>query len=186
MAKEPVKVKELISQISESRTQRSANAKDEVEVMKAMLNDPTYKVDVWSRKGIVGQICPRESATQIGANIIKETTKMSNNEAYDLASRYEYTKQDAQNAIAISKEFILGYLETGRKLPLGAREESNAVLELKQKEEKLSTFPAPTGVDANGEKIYTNKSNGVIPAHKVVKASGSCPAWVKAGLTKQK
>lgn len=185
MARELVKVTDLVKQIAENRTQKSANAKDEVEVMRAMLNDPDYKVDVWSRKGIVGQVCPRESATQIAANVIRDTTKMSMNEATELASRYEYSKQDAQNAINISKEFVLGYLETGRKLPLGARKESNSVLELRQKEEKLSTFPAPSGVDANGEKIYANKSNGVIPAHKVVKASGSCPAWVKSGLTKQ-
>ena len=71
--------KELIENINKNRTQVSANSKDEVDVMRAMLNDPNYKVDVWSRKGIVGQICPRENMTNIAANILHSSTKMSMN-----------------------------------------------------------------------------------------------------------
>lgn len=177
--------KELIENINKNRTQVSANSKDEVDVMRAMLNDSNYKVDVWSRKGVVGQICPRENMTNIAANILHSSTKMSMNEATELANKYEYTKNDAQDAINVSKQFVLGYLESGRKLPLGARKDVNASLELKHKEEKVSSFPMPIGVDANGEKIYSTKSNGITPAHNVVKASGSCPAWVKSGLTKE-
>ena len=40
-------VKEVIDDIKNNLTQRSSSRKDEVSVMKAMLNDPEYTVDVY-------------------------------------------------------------------------------------------------------------------------------------------
>ena len=64
-------VKDLVKQIDKTRTQASASAKDETTVMRAMLNDPTYKVDVYSKKGIEGQYCPHDEAVNLASNIIK-------------------------------------------------------------------------------------------------------------------
>lgn len=129
-------VKELVANIEESRTQTSANAKDENRVMRAMLNDPTFKVDVWGRNGIEGQYCPYEEARILVANIVKDTTKISAKEASDLASQYEFGKQEAGIMINISKEFVNTYIETGRKLPLGGRDTSNISIAKKIKESK--------------------------------------------------
>lgn len=45
------RVVELVKSIDQNRSQASASAKDEVTVMRAMLNDETYKVDVYGRSG---------------------------------------------------------------------------------------------------------------------------------------
>ena len=47
-------VRELVNEINNTRTQTSASAKDEVRVMKAMLNDPDFKVDVYGKSGVEG------------------------------------------------------------------------------------------------------------------------------------
>ena len=49
---ESTSVLNLIKEINDTRTQTSASAKDEVRVMRAMLNDPTFKVDVYGRSGV--------------------------------------------------------------------------------------------------------------------------------------
>lgn len=150
-------VKELVANIEESRTQTSANAKDENRVMRAMLNDPTFKVDVWGRNGIEGQYCPYEEARTLVANIVKDTTKISAKEASDLASQYEFGKQEAGIMINISKEFVNTYIETGRKLPLGGRESSNISI---------------------AKKVKESKTDGSI-THGSLKVYSSAPVWIK-------
>ena len=118
-------VKQLIDEINTTRTQTSSSIKDETRVMKAMLNDPDFKVDIYGKSGVEGSYCPYEESRTMIANIIKETTKISKQEATALADSYEFGNQEANIMIGISKEFINTYLETGRKLPLGGREDSN-------------------------------------------------------------
>lgn len=178
MAKEAMTVKELIADIAETRTQTSANSKDEVRVAQAMLNDPTYKVDIYTKKGVVGQYCPYEESRAMCAAIIKDTTKVSSKEAEELAGNYQFSKSDAQSMVNFSKEFINTYTQTGRKLPLGGRERSNVALQLKVKEAKMSSFPS-VAVDAEGNKIYTSTQGKMIPEHETLKVSSSCPAWLK-------
>ena len=110
-------VKEVIENINASRSQVSACAKDETKVMMAMLNDPTYKVDVYGRNGVEGVYCPYEEARTMVSNIIKDTTKINRNEANELANNYEFDKQNAVIMTGLSKEFINTYIQCGRKLP---------------------------------------------------------------------
>ena len=49
-----IRVRELVNEINETRTQTSASAKDEVRVMQAMLNDDSFVVDVYGNKGVKG------------------------------------------------------------------------------------------------------------------------------------
>lgn len=172
-------VKELVEDIKASKTQTSANAKDEVKVMKAMLNDPTYKVDVYSKKGVTGQYCPYEETRGVVTDILKSTTRMSNKEATELASTYEFDNKGAQAMVNLSKEFINTYVETGRKLPLGGREDSNISIASKIKEAKISSFPMATSVNANGEKVYSATPGRLIPEHKTLKVYSPVPAWIK-------
>ena len=179
MAKEITTVKELIADIAENRTQKSANAKDEVRVAQAMLNDPTYVVDIYAKDGVVGQYCPYTERRQVAANIIKDGAKVSAREAEEIAGKYQFGKAEAQSMVNFSKEFINTYIETGRKLPLGGRARSNVQLAKKTKESKPATFPAATSINSNGEKVYTTQSNGMSPEFDTIRVFGSAPKWLK-------
>ncbi len=178
MSKETLTVVELINTISSTRTQTSANAKDENRVALAMLNDPTYVVDIYNKNGISGQYSPYAETRSMVADIIKDTTKVSSAEAQELANNYQFNKNGAQTMINFGKEFVNTYVQTGRKLPLGCREKSNVSLSKKTKEAKVNSFPVPTAVDANGEKTYVTTA-GMTPAYETLKVSGSCPAHLK-------
>jgi len=168
----------LIESIAESRTQTSANAKDENRVAMAMLNDPTYVVDIYSKNGLSGQYSPYEDSRQMIASIIQDTTKISEAESKRIASNYQFGKNEAQSMINFGKEFINTYLKTGRKLPLGYREKSNCSLIRNVKEARINSFPIPNGVDANGEKTYST-ATGMTPEYETIKVSGACPAHLK-------
>lgn len=172
-------VRQLIAEINEARTQTSSSVKDEVRVMRAMLNDPTFKVDVWDKDGIVGQYCPYDEARAMVANIIKDTTKISNNEATDLASSYEFGNQEASIMIGISKEFINTYIETGRKLPLGGRETSDIAIAKKVKEAHTNSYPKKVGVNEDGTDKYETVDDGVVPEHGSLKVYSPTPSWLK-------
>ena len=172
-------VKDLVKEIDKTRTQASASTKDEVAVMRAMLNDPTYKVDVYTKKGVEGQYCPHDEAVNLAANIIKGAASIPAAEAAELAKSYEFTKNDANIMIGISKEFVNTYLETGRKLPLGGREISNISLLKRVKEASISSFPVKTGVNSDGTDKYESKVGNKIPAHGSIKVFSPCPSWLK-------
>jgi hypothetical protein len=175
---ESTSVMALVKEINETRTQTSASNKDEIRVMRAMLNDPTFKVDVYSRSGVEGQYCPYEDARTMISNIIRDTTKISSKEATDLAASYEFGKQEAATMIGISKEFINTYIETGRKLPLGGRETSNISIAKKTKEARSNSFPKKVGINDDGSDRYETVDDGVIPAHGSLKVYSSAPSWL--------
>jgi hypothetical protein len=172
-------VKSLIEEINSTRTQASASAKDENRIMRAMLNDPTYKVDIYGKSGVEGQYCPYEESRTMIANILKDTTRITTKEAEELSQRYEFGKQESSIMVGISKEFINTYLETGRKLPLGGRSDSNIAIAKKTKEARPNNFPVKVGINDDGSDKYETKGNGTIPAHGSLKVYSSCPEWVK-------
>ena len=174
----PTTVNELIKFINDTRTQTSANIKDEVRVAQAMLNDPTYVVDIYNKDGVCGQYSPYNETRGMVASIIKDATKVSDEESKHLAENYKFGKNEAQAMVNFSKEYINTYLHTGRKLPLGTREKCNASLVLNVKPARVSSFPIPSGVDSNGNKIY-NTTSGTIPSFETIKASSSCPKHLK-------
>jgi hypothetical protein len=172
-------VKELVKEINNTRTQTSASAKDEVRVMKAMLNDPEFVVDIYGRSGVEGQYCPYEESRSMISNIIRDAAKVSAKEATELANHYKFGKQEASVMVGISKEFINTYIETGRKLPLGGRETSNISIAKKVKEERANNFPKKVGVNEDGSDKYETVDQGVIPSHTSLKVYSSCPPWLK-------
>ena len=172
------KVMQLVHDIDTTRSGVAASAKDELRVMRSMLNDSSYQVDVYGKNGKEGALCPYDEARNIAANIIKTGAGIPASEAVELAQKYEFTKSDAQSMIAISKEFVNTYLETGRKLPLGGREKSNISIARKIKEERVSSFPVKVGVNADGTDKYESSKGGVIPAHGSLKVYSPAPAWV--------
>ena len=172
-------VRELINEINTTRTQASSKAKDEIRVMKAMLNEPNFKVDVYGKSGVEGQYCPYEESRIMVSNIIKNTTKISQQEAMNLANSYEFGNQESAIMVGLSKEFINTYIETGRKLPLGGREKSNISIAKKVKEERVGNSPRKVGVNADGTDKYENTPSAPIPEHGSLRVYSSCPSWVK-------
>lgn len=173
-------VRELINEINTTRTQTSASAKDEIRVMRAMLNDKDFKVDVYGTTGVIGSYCPYEESRALVSNIVRDTTKISGREAMELANNYEFGKQESIIMIGLAKEFINTYIETGRKLPLGGRENSNISIAKKIKEERVGGYPKKVGVNDDGsDKFETVSENNIIPSHGSLKVYSSCPTWLK-------
>lgn len=163
-------VKEMVTTIKTELKQASASAKDEVNVMMAMMNDKTFKVDELGSDGtVVSSYCPAEVAEELAANIIKGATKVTSAEAEELAKNHQFGKKEATAMVTLSKEFVNVYLDTGRKIKFGNRD--GKALTLSQKDEKASTctFPKRVGYEADGTPIYQTAVSE-IPAYKKVKA----------------
>ncbi len=171
------KVTTLVKEIREGLSQTSSSQKDEVRVMRTMLNDREYKVDIYGKEGKVGQYCPAEDARAIAASIISSAAKIPAAEAVKLSESYEFSKNEAILMIDLSKEFVNTFLQTGRKLPLGGREKSNVSLAIKDVESTTRTYPKKVGVNNDGTPRF-GKGEVQVNAHQSVRVFAPCPPWV--------
>lgn len=174
--KEITGVQELITNIKENLSQKSASNRDEVRVMKAMLNDRDFKVSTYSNSGVT-QHCPAEDFRGMLSGVVASATKISKSEADNLVENYEVKKSDAETMVSISKDFFNSALRTGRKINLGGTEKSNISIQLKEVEETIKRYPKKVGVNADGTAQY-EKAETKIPAHEGLKVTSPCPTWV--------
>ena len=66
---------QLIKDENQARNRVAASQKDEIAVMRAMINDKDFKVQVYDRNGATNQfISPSDNARSIGSNILTSTT----------------------------------------------------------------------------------------------------------------
>lgn len=171
-------VKNLIADIKSGVSQTISSHKDEVRVMQAMLNDPTYEVAVYSNNGETVPYNPCKEFRGMCSNIIASAARVPNAEASTMMEKYNVRKADAEAMIGISKEFIHTYLETGRKLPLGGRERSNIAFSLKEVPESVRSCPYKVGVNDDGSDRYSRKPT-TVKAHESIRVYAPCPDWVK-------
>lgn len=162
--------RKIIAEVTDGVNQRSASRKDEITVMRAMMNDTNFSVDVYDKEGKVGEYFPSKEVRKVVSNVVAATTKLPIKEATDLVNSYEFTKADAQAMVNLSKEFVNTYLHTGRKLPLGGRINSNIELMWKDVAERTAGIPSKDG---------RARTETFVPAHGGIKASNPCPSWVK-------
>lgn len=162
-------LQEVISSINP--TKKTSSVKDETAVMQAMINDPTFSVGVYGKNGLESTYNPYADARSMVSNVISSVTGMQPQEAQELASTYQFDKNDASTFVNISKEFINTYMTTGRKLPLGGRETSNVSLVQKQIAER--TRKAPVSIGSTEENMVTT------PAYNSIRVIAPCPPWVK-------
>lgn len=167
-------VLELINGIKTNLKQKSASKRDEVSVMKAMLNDTEFVVKDYATEE---EHCPAKEFRSMVSNIVSSTTKMPKVEAESIINDYAVKKSDAETMVQLSKDFVNSSLRTGRKINLGATETSNISIQLKEIPESHKKFPKKIGVDDNGAAIY-EKAESVVPAHEGLKVSSPCPNWV--------
>ena len=170
-------VTKMISDVKNSLKQKSASTKDEINIMKAMLNDTNYKVSTYNNSGVVSQHCPAEDFRNIVSEAIVSTTKISKAEADSLANNYEVKKTTAESMVSLSKDFMNTYLRTGRKINMGGTEKSNISLQLREIKESTKSFPKAIGTDSAGNTIY-ERANKLVPAHEGLKVTSPCPSWL--------
>lgn len=168
---------DLVNEIKSNIKQVSSSQKDEVNVMRMMLNDTSYEVGIYSKDGKVGTYNPALDFRSMQSNIISSVAKISKEESSQLVENYEVTKSDASTMVDISKEFVNTYLSTGRKLPFGGREDSNYALSVREIPSTEKTYQRRK-VNDNGE-VTWEPGKKIIPAHKGLKARSSCPPWVQ-------
>lgn len=187
-------VQELISDINSSREKAkkegltvydTKSQKDELAVMKAMLNDMEYKVGVYDSEGLEYYYSPAKEIRSMISNVISSSMEIPLVEAEHHMNEYEFKNSDAQSMISFSKEFINTYLKTGRKLPLGGRETSNVSLIRKQIPARKMLYP--TKVKKSGDTSFNCESKEVmVGAYDSVRVYGSCPPWVDNGKDDKK
>lgn len=172
------KVNELVQEIKKNITQVTASQKDEVRVMRAMMNDKEYVVDVYGKDGVEGTFCPSQAVRAMSASIMASAAKIPQAEAAALMDIYEFKKGEATNLVEVSKEFVNTYVHTGRKLPLGGREKSDVSVGLKEIEAGMRPYPKQVGVDGAGKAIY-GRGEAYVGPYESLKVFAPCPTWTK-------
>lgn len=171
-------IPEAINDIKSNLKQRSASTKDEVTIMQSMLNDKDYSVEVYRKNGKNYLFCPAKEFRTMISGIVSNTTKINKEEATALVESYDFKRNEAQTLIDVSKEFINTYLDTGRKLKLGGRKDSDVSLIKKDYEAGLRRYPSRIGIGEDGKTVIEPKEIWV-DSYSGVKASSPCPSWVK-------
>lgn len=154
------------------------SCKDEIAVAQAMMNDTTYNVDVYAGSNFQGVYNPSQSIRRVISSSMSNITGMSRVESDNLVRDYEFTPNEAKEILDFSKEFINTYLQTGRKLPLGGRENSNVSLKLKQIQPGFVSYPVKVGEDSNGKPICEPKQT-YVGGYETIKVYGPWPQWAK-------
>ena len=162
---------DIIKDVKSNVTQCSSSKKDEITVMQAMMNDTNFSVDVYSKGGKVDEYYPSRELRKVVTNVVASTTHIPVKEATELVNAYEFTRVDAAAMVNMSKEFVNTYLQTGRKLPLGGRKNSDIELMWKNIEDRTTEIPIKS---ETGERLNT-----FIPAHGGIKAINPCPEGLK-------
>lgn len=170
-------VHELLNEISSNLSQKSSSRKDEIAVMQMMLSDTDYEVSVYGKDGVKGAYKPAEDFKSMCSSVMSHTAKISVDEAEKLMSEYVPSKKEAEKMVNILKEFVNTFLQTGRKLPLGGRENSEVSLSLKKVGPITRSYPQKVGVNDDGTDRYS-KTPTSIPAHESIRVHSSCPPWI--------
>ena len=126
-------LEQVISDIKKDLKQTSINKVDEVNVMKAMLNDKDFYIGVYDKGvGYVGQRCPHEEAVNFAKNIISGCTGLDGKDSRHLAENYQFTKRDATFLLTNMKDFLSVYTSTGRKIGVIQNATTEAALYTKE------------------------------------------------------
>lgn len=71
----------IIAEVTDNVNQRSASRKDEITVMRAMINDPEFSVEVYDKTGKVGEYYPSREIRKMISNVVSTTVKIPVKEA---------------------------------------------------------------------------------------------------------
>lgn len=170
-------VEDIVTEIRATLSQTSSSARDEIRVMKAMLNDTNFKVGIYDKTGKIGERCPSKEIRGMISGVVATTTKITNAEAEELVNDYEFKKSDAVTMIDFSKDFINTALSTGRKIPLGATATSNISISQKTVDAKTRHYPKRVGVNEDGTP-RCETAEAIVPAHDSIRVFSPCPPYI--------
>jgi hypothetical protein len=179
-------VKEIIKEIEKKRIESTTgkkyetrSQKDEIAVMKGILNDPSYEVSVYDKNGCIGVYNPSKEIRKMIGGIITNTTGVQPNESKRIMDNYEFSTNDAKAMISFSKEFINSYMHTGRKMSLGGREKSDVSFIKRIIPEGTIKSPEIIGTNENGDPIYSNTKETKLEEYETIKVFSPYPQWLK-------
>lgn len=173
-------LKDLTNEIRESiiveggkTTSSRSSQRDELRVMKEMLNDTEYTYDIYDKAGNTTPFSPAQSAREMVAGIISTATKVSKEEATQISENYKFGNKEAKNMVDLSKSFVNTYLQTGRKLPLGGTDKFMSDLVMVHVDEKPTSHP-----HKNEDGTWEIRTS-IIPEHDKIKSISPCPRYLK-------
>jgi hypothetical protein len=130
---ETMNVQELIKDIHDNLKQKSASKRDEVTVMRAMLNDKEFTIGVYDKSmGYIGQKSPHNEAVKFAKDIIAGSTGLDTKDAEQLAEDYEWTKKNSNFLLSNMRDFLFVYTGTGRKINIMQSADTEACLYTKE------------------------------------------------------
>jgi hypothetical protein len=144
----------------------SISGKNERAFMRSMINDSEYLPERRDSKGVAYCATPAQDMRDLSADIISKAAKISLEEANKLVENHEFSNANADKLLNITKDFTLGYLETGRKLQIGAGDDYNISIAFKNVKEKENRSPS-------------NNQMVKCPAHRTLRVYGKNPSWNK-------
>jgi len=171
-------VKKLVDEIKGTITQMTGSKKDEVRVMRAMMNDTSYEVGVYTKEGKADTFNPSKAVRAMAASVMSGAAKIPAAEAASIMEGYEFKNGEAENLVGVAKEFINTYVHTGRKLPLGGREKSDVAISVKEVEAGPRPYPKQIGIDEKTNKPIYGRGETLVPAYESIKVYAPCPTWV--------
>jgi hypothetical protein len=135
-------LEQVIYDIKKDLKQTSINKVDEVNVMKAMLNDKDFRIGVYDKTaGYIGQRCPHEEAVNFAKDIISGCTGLDRKDSKTLAENYTFTKRDASFLLTNMRDFLTVYTSSGRKIGLIQTENTDASIYVKEIEAGKKIVP---------------------------------------------
>ena len=124
---------EVLSDIKSRTKQVSINKVDEVEVMRAMLNDKEFTIGVYDKSmGYIGQKSPHNEAVKFAKDIIAGSTGLDTKDAEQLAEDYEWSKKNSNFLLSNMRDFLYVYTGTGRKINIMQSADTEACLYTKE------------------------------------------------------
>lgn len=157
---------EVLDEIAAAKSNKASD-KTNAAIMRAMITDPSFEVTVFDGKGQPKEtVNPHSKFVGICSEVLNAAGGVSKTEAASLAEGYVPSNTTASNLVDLSKCWIGTTLQSGTKVALYNTATSKCVLKQEHKEESVTKVPA-TGEEKK------------VPAFDKIKASSSCPSWLK-------
>lgn len=175
-------VQEVLDNIKQSKSNdtsyKTKSKKDEVKVMRSILNDKNYEVSVYGPNGIEGIYNPSLSTRKAISSILQNAVHISKQESDLIMNSYEFNNLEASEFVNLGKEFINTYLDTGRKVCLGGRERSDISFYKRTIPSYSIKSPIPKK-NSDGSINYNDTIVTNVAEYDTIKIASRCPKWLK-------
>ena len=162
---------QTIEDIKSNVKQHSASTKDEITVMQE------YESTIYKNSGKTETFAPGREFRGMISDIMSSAAKINKVEAEKLVDGYDFRRSQAEVMVGVAKDFIVNYCDTGRKIKLGGREDSNVSLMKKDYPAGMRRYPTRIGTNTDGSAIM-GVGEVWVDGYSGIKASSPCPPWI--------